>query len=123
MCKWMLGAAPAALAFAASEARANPFRSCTGPFCDHWPASFAGHYSNNGGIGKAGFGAVPVFQAAPWYLYWPYDAHFLTPAPIGGLYYPPPIPGNFPVNPYYPVQPPPYVPESPLNAYPLTAPH
>jgi hypothetical protein len=65
---------------------------------------------------------LPVFLAAPWYLYWPYDAHFLTPAPVGGLYYPPPIPGNFPVQPYFPVQPPPYVPGSPLNTYPLTAP-
>lgn len=45
---------------------------------------------------------LPAFQAAPWYLYWPYDAHFLTPAPVNGPFYGPPLPGNFPVNPYFP---------------------
>jgi hypothetical protein len=45
---------------------------------------------------------LPTFQAAPWYLYWPYDAHFLTPAPVSGAFYGPPTPGNFPVNPYFP---------------------
>jgi hypothetical protein len=45
---------------------------------------------------------LPVFQAAPWYNYWPYDAHFLTPAPISGPFYGPPQTGNFPVNPYFP---------------------
>lgn len=45
---------------------------------------------------------LPVFQAAPWYLYWPYDGHFLTPAPVQGAFYGPPGPGNFPVNPYFP---------------------
>lgn len=45
---------------------------------------------------------LPVFQAAPWYLYWPYDAHFLTPAPVSGPFYGPPLTGNFPVNPYFP---------------------
>lgn len=45
---------------------------------------------------------LPAFQAAPWYNYWPYDAHFLTPAPVGGAFYGPPMTGNFPVNPYFP---------------------
>ncbi|QJW98766.1 hypothetical protein [Frigoriglobus tundricola] len=45
---------------------------------------------------------LPVFQAAPWYNYWPYDGHFLTPAPVGGPFYGPPMTGNFPVNPYFP---------------------
>jgi hypothetical protein len=45
---------------------------------------------------------LPVFQAAPWYQYWPYDAHFLTPAPIAGPFYGPPLTGNFPVNPFFP---------------------
>jgi hypothetical protein len=45
---------------------------------------------------------LPVFQAAPWYNYWPYDAHFLTPAPVSGPFYGPPMTGNFPVNPYFP---------------------
>ena len=45
---------------------------------------------------------LPVFQAAPWYQYWPYDAHFQTPAPVSGPFYGPPLTGNFPVNPYFP---------------------
>ncbi|MCS6864306.1 MAG: hypothetical protein RMJ56_03130 [Gemmataceae bacterium] len=45
---------------------------------------------------------LPVFQAAPWYQYWPYDGHFLTPAPISGPFHAPPLTGHFPVNPYFP---------------------
>ncbi len=45
---------------------------------------------------------LPAFQAAPWYLYWPYDGHFLTPAPVHAPFYGPPVGGNFPVNPYFP---------------------
>lgn len=34
---------------------------------------------------------LPVYMAAPWYLYFPYDAHFQTAAPMPGInqaYYP-----------------------------------
>ena len=46
---------------------------------------------------------LPAFQAAPWYLYWPYNNHFQTPAPLGGAYYGPPAAGgNFGGgNPYF----------------------
>jgi hypothetical protein len=44
---------------------------------------------------------LPVYQAAPWYLYWPYDAHFMTPAPMTGAYYAPPI-GAYPIQPFFP---------------------
>lgn len=44
---------------------------------------------------------MPAFQAAPWYLYWPYSAHFMTPAPLQGQYFAPP-PGGGMVNPYFP---------------------
>ena len=54
--------------------------------------------------------ALPTYQAAPWYLYWPYDAHFMTPAPIQAPFMGPPISGNFPVNPYFPAQPVPHGP-------------
>lgn len=54
----------------------------------------------NGLFGKKA--PLPTFQAAPWYLYWPYDGHFLTPAPVNAPFYAPPGPGNFPVNPYFP---------------------
>jgi len=42
----------------------------------------------------------PPFQAAPWYLYWPYDAHFQLPAPIGAPFQPPQHLGQ-PWNPYF----------------------
>ena len=69
------------------------------------------HQGQGGGGGGAGFGGnlnlfhqqkLPVFQAAPWYNYWPYDGHFMTPAPVTGAFYGPPATGNFPVNPYFP---------------------
>ena len=43
---------------------------------------------------------LPVFLAAPWYLYWPYDAHFMTPAPVAAPFFAPPAPGNYPAQPY-----------------------
>jgi opacity protein-like surface antigen len=51
---------------------------------------------------------LPAFQAAPWYLYWPYNAHFQTPAPMmSAPYYAPPGVGNagYQLNPYFPQQP------------------
>lgn len=49
---------------------------------------------------------MPAFQAAPWYLYWPYNGHFMTPAPMGGAWYGPnggmgDIYGGGMVNPYF----------------------
>ncbi|AMV26675.1 hypothetical protein VT84_19910 [Gemmata sp. SH-PL17] len=78
---------------------------------DHALAGGPKGCSNCGGIGAGGpprtlFGGIghkqPAFQAAPWYLYWPYDGHFMTPAPVNGAFYGPPVTGNFPVNPYFP---------------------
>jgi hypothetical protein len=63
-----------------------------GKLANHPPAE-----SNK--LGKGFF--QPPFQAAPWYLYWPYDAHFQLPAPIGAPYYPPQGLGS-PWNPYFP---------------------
>jgi hypothetical protein len=37
----------------------------------------------NGYIGNCQFGA----QAGPWYSYYPYNAYFQTPAPVGGWPY------------------------------------
>jgi hypothetical protein len=69
---------------------------CRGPFCNQgaYPRFYTLCGKHNSGL--------PAFQAAPWYLYWPYDAHFLTPAPVTGAFYGPPTAGNFPVNPYFP---------------------
>jgi hypothetical protein len=71
---------------------------------------FDGHGGHGGlanhppeyGQGFRGFGfCQPPFQAAPWYLYWPYDAHFQLPAPITAQFYPPQQFGNQ-MNPYFP---------------------
>jgi len=64
--------------------------------------------ARNGGV---------AFQAAPWYLYWPYDAHFQLPAPVAGGYSPPPSMGGYPSLPFFPYSSA-YVPGSPLNYYP-----
>jgi hypothetical protein len=53
----------------------------------------------------------PPFQAAPWYLYWPYDAHFQLPAPIAAPFTPPQA-YNTPWNPYFPA------PAAPMMGYP-----
>ncbi len=93
-------AAGASLAAAAGTATAaGP--GCSGPFCNQsaYPKYYTACGFFNGTFGKKA--PLPTFQAAPWYLYWPYDAHFLTPAPVTGAFYGPPVPGNFPVNPYF----------------------
>jgi hypothetical protein len=72
---------------------------------------FGNHTCNNctaNGQWK-GFGFFqPPFQAAPWYLYWPYDQHFQLPAPINAPYFAPQAYGNPAANPYFaPAVPPP----------------
>ena len=78
----------------ASDASAS---GCASPFCG----------SQGDGWRPGGFfqkTPMPAFQAAPWYLYWPYNAHFQTPAPLTGPYYAPPYSGGALVNPYFPAQ-------------------
>jgi hypothetical protein len=91
-------AAGLALAGTAETARAGGI-GCTGPGCGaNGPRTLFGGF-NGFGLQKQ---KLPVFQAAPWYQYWPYDGHFLMPAPVTGPFYGPPLTGNFPVNPYFP---------------------
>jgi hypothetical protein len=78
---------------------------CYGPHCGtgKMPRYYTLHSFLHGGK------PLPVFQAAPWYLYWPYDGYFLTPAPITGPFYAPPAFPSSGANPYFPapvVQPP-----------------
>lgn len=105
-----------AVAATADRARANPlpyvpqgYDGTVSPTLGH--ALLKSHQGNrNGQLGQRIHQffqnhqqpKLPVFQAAPWYNYWPYDGHFLTPAPISGPFYGPPMTGNFPVNPYFP---------------------
>lgn len=106
----MTVAAGVALALAATADRADA--GGIGVPCANCGHGFGGGFGGGGGSGRTtlfGGGAgpfahqkLPAFQAAPWYQYWPYDGHFMTPAPISGAFYGPPMTGNFPVNPYFP---------------------
>ena len=93
MKKWILTAAVVCAALGASEAQAGDIYGPQkpSPFSNHPKGSYSSY-------GRT----LPVFMAAPWYLYWPYDAHFMTPAPMQGAFYAPPVMGNYPVQPYFP---------------------
>lgn len=100
----MILAAAAALGLAGTADANGPFRrgGCRGGDCGG-SGGFGGHtpqHSTFAGLIGAGR-TLPAFQAAPWYLYWPYDAHFLTPAPVSGAFYGAPGAGHT-VNPYFP---------------------
>ena len=91
---------------AADASAAGNGSGCTGPFCNtpRYPTLGSFLFRNHGQP------ALPTYQAAPWYLYWPYDGHFQTPAPIAAPFHAPPVAGNFPVNPYFPAPAGPYGP-------------
>jgi hypothetical protein len=88
-------AAVVLVGFTASMAPAAD--GCSGPFCNKGKKPISSLFCSKQ--------PLPAFQAAPWYLYWPYNAHFMTPAPLQGAFYGPPGMGNFPVNPYFPAAP------------------
>jgi hypothetical protein len=90
--KKLIVAAVALMAIAANEVQAWG-GGCNGPYC-------------GGYHGPAGY-SQPVFQAAPWYLYGPYNGHFQTAAPLTGAFYAPPSTGGMLVSPYYPAPQPP----------------
>jgi hypothetical protein len=69
--------------------------------CNACCPGWSGHQTTWGGGppgGSIGFGAPPGpglcngggCQAGPWYSYWPYEAHFISPAPQPFPFYPPP---------------------------------
>jgi hypothetical protein len=49
--------------------------------------------SNNGGQWGTGGSGGGLFQAGPWYSYWPYKAHFAQPAPLCFPFWPGPAAG------------------------------
>ncbi len=132
MKKWILAAALAVMGLAAGDARAQS-QGCPNGDCGQ---GGGGGYGDNGGYGHFGakpiwtrgyFGGspsritkmptLPVYMAAPWYLYWPYDGHFQTVAPMAhGLYYPPP---TYTGNPYMPGTYPGYFPGNPSPSFPV----
>ena len=78
--------------------------------CGHGHGGLFGGHDGHGGHGghgaPEGHGGLgffqPPFQAAPWYLYWPYDQHFQMPAPIGAPYYAPQAFAHPMQNTYFP---------------------
>lgn len=93
--KKMIAALAAGVAVSVAVPATATAGGCPGPYCGSGPPP-AGLFSYL--FEKR---PVPAFQAAPWYLYWPYHGHFMTPAPMGGAYYGPPAAGAM-VNPYFP---------------------
>lgn len=91
---------------------------CYGPDCGGWGGKRPAYYTLTGFF--HGGHPKPVFQAAPWYLYWPYDGHFLTPAPLSGPFYAPPAFSYGGANPYFPapVMPPPVAAPQPMPGSP-----
>lgn len=95
--KKLVFAASAAALFAAASSSAEA-GGCPGGYCQQ-PGPF------QGGLFSKSYksGPMPAFQAAPWYLYWPYNAHFMTPAPLAGApFYAPPTAAGGLHNPYFP---------------------
>lgn len=92
--KKLVVAAAAAASVIVASAPAQAAGGFAGPACTQ-PGPFGG-----GAFGRLFAQPAPAFQAAPWYLYWPYNAHFMTPAPLMGAYAAPPT-GPL-ANPYFP---------------------
>jgi hypothetical protein len=131
MMKKMILAVVVAAAFGAASANAQcPGPGCPGggapAFASKHGAAFHGHpffagvspHANHPIKGHPLFAkdklalqpTLPVYMAAPWYQYWPYDGHFQTVAPMAyGVFYPPPV-TNVPANPFMPASYPSYVP-------------
>jgi hypothetical protein len=88
--------------------------SGTGKF---WSRGFFGHPKFSSSQNLTRMPTLPVFMAAPWYNYWPYDGHFQTIAPMAsGAFYPPPA---YTGNPFLPGQYPAYVPGTPVPTIPV----
>jgi hypothetical protein len=79
-------AALLALPLLALPARADTCANiggCLVPFRIDWGCHFHA-YGPADGLGQFG-------QLGPWYLYWPMEAHFQTPAPTGYPFWPAPM--------------------------------
>lgn len=117
-----LGLAVIGLALLAGQASANGFGygAPSGPCCGPW-GILPGYIRLNGslslswgtiGAGRLGggypgggyAGGVAPYQLGPWYQYWPYEAHFQTPAlPMYPYWGASTLPNGSPViNPGYP---------------------
>src|SRR5262245_39241751 len=70
-----------ALALLAVPARAHAWTTCIYP----WKVDVGANVHLR--VNQLGGGSL----AGPWYLYWPLDAHFQTPAPTGYPFWPTPM--------------------------------
>ncbi|HKB02255.1 MAG TPA: hypothetical protein VKD90_08550 [Gemmataceae bacterium] len=142
MKKWLMAAAVAVAGLAGADARAQdpvyvpgqgscPNGNCPPQVGAPGPAPAPGYggkghghlWTKGGLLSMVGGGVVgsmptlPVYMAAPWYLYWPYDGHFQTVAPMAhGLYYPPP---TYIGNPYLAGVYAGYIANNPIPAFPV----
>jgi hypothetical protein len=98
MKKLALAALLGLIVMAVAESKAQAWGYCPGSGCSHqcgpgsWTFNFAG-CSINIGIKGAAYvgcdgGCCGWPGLGPWYLYWPYEAHFNAPAPVPGGGYP-----------------------------------
>jgi opacity protein-like surface antigen len=147
MKKWLMAAAVAVAGLAGADARAQAPAyvqgqgscqngECAAPAPAPAPAPYGAyggggggkghgkHWTKGGFLGLFGGGVIsemptlPVYMAAPWYLYWPYDGHFQTIAPMAhGLYYPPPV---YTGNPYLAGAYAGYISNNPIPSFPVT---
>ncbi|WP_020474106.1 hypothetical protein [Zavarzinella formosa] len=140
MKKLVLAMLLAAAGFVSSASAQTPGCTNCGDQGGGYPASYGGpaygqsHFSNYSApwmthphFGNPKFSrgnqvsrmpTLPVYMAAPWYLYWPYDGHFQTVAPMAAMsqWMPPPQSayGTNPALPTYPG----YVPYVPNQNFP-----
>lgn len=85
------------------------------PWTAH-PTFGSKHFNRSGNLSRQP--TLPVYMAAPWYLYWPYDGHFQTVAPMAaGAQWMPPPQSAFGANPTLPTFPG-FVPFTPNQTFP-----
>jgi hypothetical protein len=86
--KKMFGAALLAIPLLTAQAQAHGFGCCFGPYNVQAGITFGANFSVTPGCGPGGGGGGAL--AGPWYLYWPMEAHFQTPALPQYPYWPSP---------------------------------
>ena len=92
--------------------------ACLHGHCSGLHGHFAALHGHFAGLFGAHDHAPSVPQAGPWYLYWPYQAHFQVPAPVPYPYYSPTLtlpPGFQGPPPHQPVG---YAPEAAPGYWP-----
>ena len=96
-------------------AQPGHFSNYSAPWMAH-PHFGGNHFSRSNQVSR--MPTLPVYMAAPWYLYWPYDGHFQTVAPMAAMsQWMPPPQSAYGANPALPTYPG-YVPYVPNQNFP-----